>query len=42
MVLPLVAAGALSALALVGRVREAVKGFFKSLLSRGSRWSGKP
>lgn len=41
LVLQLLAAGALSAVALVSRVREAVKSFFRSLIPRRGRWTGK-
>ena len=42
LVLQLVAAGALSAIAMVSRVRESVKAFFKMLVPRRGRWTGKP
>jgi hypothetical protein len=40
--LQVLAAGALSAVAMFSRAREATKTFFRSLLSRGRRWSGHP
>lgn len=40
LVLQFLAAGVLSALAMVSRVRETVKSFFKLLVPR--RWAGKP
>ncbi|HEX7337959.1 MAG TPA: hypothetical protein VF252_12200 [Gemmatimonadales bacterium] len=42
LVLQLLAAGVLSVLAMAGRVREAVKSFFKHLVPRRDRWAGKP
>jgi hypothetical protein len=40
LVLQVLAAGILSVIATVSRVREAIKRFFKRLIPR--RWSGKP
>ena len=40
LVLQFLAAGVLSGLAMVSRVRETVKSFFKLLVPR--RWAGKP
>ena len=40
--LQVLAAGVLSAAAMFSRVREATMSFFRSLLSRGRRWSGHP
>ena len=40
--LQVLAAGALSAVAMFSRAREATKSFFRSLLSRGRRWSDHP
>jgi hypothetical protein len=40
LVLQVIAAGALSALAMMSRVREATKAFFRTLVSRGRRWTG--
>jgi hypothetical protein len=42
LVLQFLAAGVLSIIAMVGRVREAVKSFLKSLVPRRGRWAGKP
>ena len=42
LLLQFLAAGILSLLAMVSRVREAVKSFFKSLVPRRGRWTGKP
>jgi hypothetical protein len=42
LVLQIVAAGALSMLAMASRVRESVKHFFKLLIPRRGRWAGKP
>jgi hypothetical protein len=42
LVLQLVAAGALSAMAMMSRVRETIKSFFKMLVPRRGRWAGKP
>ena len=42
LVLQFLAAGVLSVLAMASRVREAVKHFFKQLLPRRGRWTGKP
>jgi hypothetical protein len=42
LVLQLVAAGVLSAMAMVSRVRDGVKSFFKMLVPRRGRWAGKP
>jgi hypothetical protein len=42
LVLQFLAAGVLSVLAMVSRVREAVKHFFKLLVPRRGRWAGKP
>jgi hypothetical protein len=42
LVLQLVAAGVLSAMAMVSRVRDGVKSFFKVLVPRRGRWTGKP
>jgi hypothetical protein len=41
LVLQLLAAGALSAVAMVSRVREAVKSFLKSILPRRGPWADK-
>jgi hypothetical protein len=41
LVLQALAAGVLSVLAMVSRVREAVKSFFRSLLPGQHRWTGK-
>jgi hypothetical protein len=38
--LQVLAAGALSALAMFSRIREAIKSFFRNLVSHGRRWSG--
>jgi hypothetical protein len=38
--LQVLAAGALSAVAMFSRIREAAKSFFRSLVSRGRRWLG--
>jgi hypothetical protein len=35
-----IAAGALSAVAMFSRLRETLKSFFRTLVSRGRRWSG--
>ena len=40
LVLQVLAAGALSAVAMTSRIREGVKVWFRSLLSRGRRWTG--
>ena len=40
LMLQVLAAGALSAVAMVSRVREMTKMWFRSLLSRGRRWTG--
>jgi hypothetical protein len=40
LMLQVLAAGALSAVAMVSRVREAAKGLFRTLVSRGRRWTG--
>jgi hypothetical protein len=40
LVLQVVAAGVLSAVAMVSRAREATKTFFRGLVSRGRRWMG--
>jgi hypothetical protein len=42
LVLQVLAAGVLSLLAMVGRVREAVKSFLKFLVTRRRPWAGKP
>ena len=42
LVLQLVAAGVLSGLAMVSRVRDTLKSFFKMLVPRRGRWAGKP
>lgn len=42
LVLQLLAAGALSALATVSSVRKALTTFFKRLVPRRGRWTGKP
>jgi hypothetical protein len=42
LVLQFLAAGVLSVLAMVSRVREAVKHFFKLLVPRRGKWAGKP
>ena len=42
LVLQLVAAGVLSGLAMVSRVRDTFKSFFKLLVPRRGRWAGKP
>ena len=42
LVLQFLAAGVLSALAMVSRVRDAVKHFFKLIIPRRGRWTGKP
>jgi hypothetical protein len=39
LVLQVVAAGVISAMAMVTRVREAAKSFFRSLVARGRRWT---
>jgi hypothetical protein len=39
LVLQVLAAGVLSALAMIGRVRQAVKSFFRSLVPRRGRWT---
>jgi hypothetical protein len=39
--LQILAAGALSALAMFSRAREATKSFFRNLVSRGRRWPGR-
>jgi hypothetical protein len=38
--LQVLAAGVLSAVAMFSRLREASKSFFRTLVSRGRRWSG--
>ncbi|MDQ3137030.1 MAG: hypothetical protein M3Q93_05525 [Gemmatimonadota bacterium] len=38
--LQVLAAGALSAVAMFSRAREVTKSFFQNLVSRGRRWSG--
>jgi len=38
--LQVLAAGALSAVAMVSRVRETAKAWFRALVSRGRRWTG--
>ena len=40
LVLQVLAAGVLSAVAMVSRVRETAKTWFRSLVSRGRRWTG--
>ena len=40
LVLQVIAAGALSAVAMMSRVRETLKHTFRSLLARGRRWTG--
>lgn len=40
LVLQVLAAGALSAVAMMSRVRETMKNTFRSLVSRGRRWTG--
>ena len=40
--LQVLAAGALSALAMFSRAREATKAFFRNLFARGRRWSRHP
>jgi hypothetical protein len=40
LVLQVLAAGALSAVAMISRVREGVKTWFRSLIARGRRWTG--
>jgi hypothetical protein len=40
LVLQVLAAGAISAVAMIGRAREATKSFFRTLVSRGRRWTG--
>lgn len=42
LVLQFLAAGVLSLLAMVSRVRESIKSFFKLLIPRRGRWTGKP
>jgi len=42
LVLQVIAAGVLSAVAMFARVREGMKSFFRSLLPRQNRWTGKP
>jgi hypothetical protein len=42
LVLQFLAAGVLSVLAMVSRVRDAVKHFFKLMIPRRGRWTGKP
>jgi hypothetical protein len=42
LVLQFLAAGVLSVLAMVSRVREAVKSFFRFMVPRRGRWAGKP
>jgi hypothetical protein len=42
LVLQLLAAGVLSAFAMVSSVRNAVTTFFKRLVLRRGRWTGKP
>jgi hypothetical protein len=41
LVLQLLAAGVLSAIAMFARVREALKSFFRFLVPRRGRWTGK-
>jgi hypothetical protein len=41
LLLQFIAAGVLSAVAMISRVREGVKSFFKSLLPGRRRWTGK-
>ncbi len=38
--LQVLAAGALSAVAMFSRAREVTKSFFQNMVSRGRRWSG--
>jgi hypothetical protein len=40
LMLQVLAAGALSAVAMMSRVRETAKGWFRSLVSLGRRWTG--
>ena len=40
LLMQVIAAGAISALAMVGRVREAVKSIFRTVF-RGRRWTGR-
>ncbi len=40
LILQVLAAGALSAVAMMSRAREATKAFFRSLIARGRRWTG--
>jgi hypothetical protein len=40
LMLQVLAAGALSAVAMVSRVRETAKSLFRTLVSRGRRWTG--
>ncbi|HET9464365.1 MAG TPA: hypothetical protein VFO71_02445 [Gemmatimonadales bacterium] len=42
LVLQILAAGVLSVMAMATRVREGVKNFFKLLIPRRGRWTGKP
>ncbi len=41
LILQVLAAGAISAAAMVGRVREGVKHIFRSILPRRGQWTGK-
>jgi hypothetical protein len=40
LMLQVLAAGALSAVAMTSRIRDAVKHMFRSLVTRGRRWTG--
>lgn len=40
LVLQVLAAAAISALAMVSRARQATMSFFRTLVSRGRRWTG--
>ncbi len=40
LMLQVLAAGALSAVAMASRVRETTKTWFRTLVSRGRRWTG--
>lgn len=42
LVLQVIAAGALSAVVMMARVREALKSFFRSLIPRRRPWADKP
>jgi hypothetical protein len=42
LVVQFLAAGILSAVAMVSSVREGVKHFFKKLIPRRGRWTGRP